>query len=1149
MKAVILWSIQNRFLVLVAAVLLTGWGLVALKQTPLDAIPDLSDVQVIIKTGFPGQAPRVVEEQVTYPITTTMLAVPGAKTVRGYSFFGDSFVYVIFEDGTDLYWARARVLEYLNQAAADLPEGVEPRLGPDATGVGWVYSYALVDRTGGHDLAQLTSLQNWFLKFELQSVPGVSEVATVGGMVRQYQIVVDPHKLRAYGIPLQRVVDAVQGANREVGGSVLELAEAEYMVRTRGYLTSLEDIELIAVDTTDDGTPVLLRDIARVQIGPEMRRVVADLDGEGEITGGIVVMRSGENALATIEAVKQRLDELRPSLPEGVEIVETYDRSQLILAAVDNLQTKLIEEFLVVALVCIAFLFHLRSSLVIIISLPLGILAAFIIMNIQGINANIMSLGGIAIAIGAMVDAAIVMVENAHKHLERYQAEHGERPRGETHWRVIGGAASEVGPALFFSLLIITLSFLPVFTLQAQEGRLFAPLAFTKTYAMAAAAGLAVTLVPVLMGYLIRGRIPTETRNPLNRGLIWLYRPLLRTVLRLPRITIAVAALVLLSTLIPLYGVGGMLEPLKWPFQVVSAVAAAVGGPMPGEEARTDAGGGTPAEAAGPASFGSGALAVIDGWQAGLADAWRAAFRGVPVLEDWHRGLGSEFMPDLYEGDLMYMPTTLPGLSIGKAQELLQQTDRLIATLPEVERVFGKIGRADTATDPAPLTMIETLIQLKPESEWRDGMTVDKLIEELDATVDLPGVTNAWVMPIKTRIDMLATGIKTPVGIKIAGPDLAVIERIGEDVERAVRPLEGTTSAFSERVTGGRYIEVRPDRLAAARVGLNVDDINRIVAAAIGGINLTRTVEGLERYPVNLRFPREQRDSIQELRELPIVTPSGAQVPLEQVAEVAVADGAPMLKSENARLNGWTFVDIRDRDIGSWMAEARQAVREQVALPPGYSLTWSGQYEYMARAQERLNQVVPVTLAIIFLLLYLTFRSVGEALLVMLSLPFALVGGFWLIYLLGYNLSVAVAVGFIALAGVAAEFGVVMLVYLDNALKQWREQGRLETPEDLEAAIEEGAVLRIRPKAMTVATIFAGLLPIMLFGGVGSEVMRRIAAPMVGGMITAPLLSLFVIPAIYLLWRRRGLGRQPQPLPCAQALGDEAAGVAPQAGN
>jgi Cu(I)/Ag(I) efflux system membrane protein CusA/SilA len=1108
MKQVILWSIRNRFMVLLAALLLTAWGLHALRTTPLDAIPDLSDVQVIVKTRFPGQAPRVVEDQVTYPITTTMLSVPGAKAVRGYSFFGDSYVYVIFEDGTDLYWARARVLEYLNQAAADLPEGVQPRLGPDATGVGWVYSYALVDRTGGHDLAQLTTLQNWFLKQELSTVPGVSEVATVGGMVRQYQIVVDPEKLRFYGIPLGRVMQAVQDANQEVGGSVVELAEAEYMVRTRGWMTSLDDIALIPVDLGHDGTPILLRDIARVQLGPEMRRVVADLDGEGEITGGIIVMRSGENALATIAAVKARIDELRSSLPDGVEIVETYDRSELILSAVDNLREKLIEEFIVVALVCLAFLLHVRSALVAVVSLPLGVLAAFVIMQAQGINANIMSLGGIAIAIGAMVDAAIVMIENAHKHLERFQARHGRRPTGDDHWRVISEAAVEVGPALFFSLLIITLSFLPVFTLEAQEGRLFAPLAYTKTYAMAAAAGLAVTLVPVLMGWLIRGRIPREGRNPLNRLLIGAYRPFLRLVLRWPWATLVVAVLFLLSALIPLAGVGGLLEPLKWPFQAAGAVS---GWASPGSSESTD----VPED-----ERGSGVVAVIEGWQQALTDGWRATFRGVPVLEDWDRGLGSEFMPDLDEGDLMYMPTTLPGISIGTARELLQQTDRLIASVPEVERVFGKVGRADTATDPAPLTMIETLIQLKPRDAWRPGLTLDGLIDELDATVDLPGVTNAWVMPIKTRIDMLATGIKTPVGVKIAGPELTEIERIGQAVERALLQIDGTASAFSERVAGGRYIEVRPDRLAAARVGLSVKDINQVVAAAIGGINLTRTVEGLERYPVNLRFPREQRDDIQKLRELPIVTPSGAQVPLAQVAEVVVTDGAPMLKSENARLNGWTFVDIRGRDLGSWIDEARPVVREQVPLPPGYSITWSGQYEYMERARERLAQVVPVTLAIIFLLLYLTFHRIGEALIVMLSLPFALVGGVWLIDLLGYNLSVAVAVGFIALAGVAAEFGVIMLVYLDSALARWRAEGRLRGIDDLKAAIEEGAVMRIRPKAMTVATIFAGLLPIMLGAGVGSEVMRRIAAPMVGGMITAPLLSLLVLPAIYLLVER-----------------------------
>ena len=1101
MGKLILWSIRNRFLVLVLALLTTAWGLVAIKQAPLDAIPDLSDVQVIVRTTFPGQSPQVVEEQVTYPITTTMLAVPGARVVRGYSFFGDSFVYILFEDGTDLYWARSRVLEYLNQAASALPEGVQPRLGPDATGVGWVYSYALVDRSGGQDLAQLRSLQDWFLKYELQSLPGVAEVATVGGMVREYQVVVDPEKLRAFGIPLARVAAAVREANQEVGGSVIERAEAEYMIRTRGYLAGIEDIETIPVDVTAMGTPVLLRDLARVQIGPEMRRVVADLDGAGEITGGIIVMRSGENALDTIAAVKAKLAELQAGLPEGVEIVETYDRSELILAAVDNLKTKLIEELVVVALVCLVFLFHLRSALVAVVSLPLGILIAFIIMNAQGINANIMSLGGIAIAIGTMVDAAIVMIENAHKHLERA----GPELSPERRWRVIGEAAVEVGPALFFSLLIVTVSFLPVFALEAQEGRLFAPLAFTKTYAMAAAAGLAVTLVPVLMGYLIRGRIPREESNPLNRLLIRFYRPLLTAILRVPFAAVALSVLVLYSALIPLAGVGGLLAPLQWPFQAVGLVL---------EEGPHRA-----------------AIARIQGWRDALAARWRTTFGDVPVLQGWHRGLGSEFMPELDEGDLMYMPTTLPGISIGKVAELLQQTDRLIASLPEVERVFGKAGRAETATDPAPLNMIETLIQLKPRDQWRPGLTLDDLIAELDARVAIPGVANAWVMPIKTRIDMLATGIKTPVGVKISGPDLHEIERIGGEVERLLMDLEGTASAFAERVAQGRYIEIRPDRVAAARVGLNIGDINQVVAVGLGGMTVTRTVEGLERYPVTVRFPREQRDDLQKLRELPIVTPTGAQIPLGQIAEVVIVDGADMLRSENARLNGWVFVDIRGRDLGRYVAEAQALVRDRISLPPGYSIAWSGQYEYLLRAQAKLAQVIPVTLAIIFLLLYLTFRSTGEALLVMLSLPFALVGGVWLVYLLGYNLSVAVAVGFIALAGVAAEFGVIMLVYLDNTLRQWRAEGRLRDESDLIGAIIEGAVMRIRPKAMTVATIFAGLLPIMLLGGVGSEVMRRIAAPMVGGMITAPLLSLFVIPAIYLVWQRGALRRATEGTP------------------
>ncbi len=1092
------WSVHNRFLVLVATLLVTGWGLVAVKQTPLDAIPDLSDVQVIVRTSFPGQSPRVVEEQVTYPITTTMLAVPGALAVRGYSFFGDSYVYVIFKDGTDLYWARSRVLEYLNQAAADLPADVQPRLGPDATGVGWVYSYALVDRTGHHDLAQLRSLQDWFLKFELQSVPGVAEVATVGGMVRQYQIIADPEKLRAYGIPLSRLVSQIRKANREVGGSVIELAEAEYMIRTRGYVASLADLESIPIDVTPEGTPLLLRDLATVQIGPEMRRVVADLDGQGEVAGGIVVMRYGENALSTIAAVRRKLDELKEGLPDGVEIVETYDRSQLILRAVDNLKEKLTQEFIVVALVCLVFLFHLRSAFVAIVTLPLGILVAFIIMDYQGINANIMSLGGIAIAIGAMVDAAIVMIENAHKQLESYKQAYGHPPKGAEHWHVVSRAATQVGPALFFSLLIITLSFLPVFTLEAQEGRLFAPLAFTKTYAMAAAAGLAVTLVPVLMGYFIRGRIPSEHANPLNRFLIWVYRPLLKGVLAAPRATLAAAVLVILSLTIPLAGISGVLEPLKWPFQLTRLVMT------------------TPDD-----QLADRAITHIEDWQSALARVWRDQFREVSWLAGFADGLGSEFMPELYEGDLMYMPTTLPGLSIGKAQELLQQTDRLISSIPEVKRVFGKVGRADTATDPAPLTMIETVIQLKPRSEWRAGMTVERLIAELDATVKFPGVTNAWVMPIKTRIDMLATGIKTPVGIKVAGPDLKEIERIGRDIEKVVMGVPGTTSAYSERVAGGRYIEIRPNRLEAARVGLSISDINQLISAAVGGINITQTVEGLERYPVNLRFPRERRDDVEKLRELPLVTPTGAQVPLAQVATVEVADGPPMLKSENARLNGWTFVDIRGVDLGSYVRQAQQVVREQVKLPAGYSITWSGQYEYMIRAQERLTQVVPLTLIIIFALLYLTFGRVGEAVLVMLSLPFALVGGFWLVYLLGYDLSVAVAVGFIALAGVAAEFGVVMLIYLENAVNERRDRNELNTLDDWKAAIMEGAVLRVRPKAMTVAVIIAGLIPIMIGTGTGSEVMQRIAAPMIGGMITAPLLSLFVIPVIYLVWKGR----------------------------
>ena len=1099
LQRLIRWSIANRVSVLLLALMLTVVGLFAVQRTALDAIPDLSDVQVIILSNFPGQSPLVVEDQVTYPITTTMLAVPGAKAVRGYSFFGDSYVYVVFDDDTDLYWARSRVLEYLSQAAADLPAGVSPRLGPDASGVGWIYSYALVDRSGGHDLSQLRSLQDWYLKFELQAVPGVAEVASVGGMVRQYQVVADPDRLRAYDIPLSHLSRAIRRANQEVGGSVIEMAEAEYMIRSRGYLGSVADIERIRVGSNQAGLPLLLRDVAMVQIGPEMRRGVADLDGEGEVTGGIIVMRHGENALATIAAVKQKLDELRQGLPEGVEIVETYDRSTLIQRAVDNLSEKLLEEFLVVALVCLLFLFHLRSAMVAIVTLPLGILTAFVVMNAQGINANIMSLGGIAIAIGAMVDAAIVMIENAHKHLERYREQHGHAPEGREHWRVVTEAASEVGPALFFSLLIITLSFLPVLTLQAQEGRLFAPLAYTKTYAMAAAAGLAVTLVPVLMGYFVRGRIPDERSNPLSRWLIQGYRPVLAWVLDHPRSSLLAALLIALSGVLPATGVSGLLGPLKWPAQAGDMVLGT---------AHQDA-------------WHSRWRAQVEDWQQDLARAWRSGLSGVPALARFGDGLGSEFMPDFYEGDLMYMPTTLPGLSIGEAQQLLQKTDQLIKGIPEVRRVFGKIGRADTATDPAPLTMIETIIQLEPPEQWRAGMTLDGLIAELDAAVDLPGLTNAWLMPIKTRIDMLSTGIKTPVGVKVSGPDLQTIERIGRDVEKALAEVRGTRSAYSERISGGRYIEITPDRESLAYRNLDIADINEMVSAALGGINITQTVEGRERYPVNLRFARELRDDLDKLRELPLRTPGGAEVALAQVARVEIVDGPPMLKSENARIHGWTFVDIGEVDLGGYVRRAQRAVREQVSLPPGYSIAWAGQYEYLQRANERLAQIVPLILLMILLLLYLTFRRIGEALLVMLSLPFALVGGLWLMFWLGYHLSVAAMVGFIALAGVAAEFGVVMLIYLDRAVAERRTTGRLQGAEDLKAAIIEGAVLRVRPKAMTVAVIIAGLIPIMIGTGTGSEIMQRIAAPMVGGMITAPLLSLLVMPTLYLWWQRR----------------------------
>ena len=1031
------WSIQNRFLVLVLTVLITAWGLYSLRQTPVDALPDLSDVQVIIKTSFPGQAPQVVEDQVTYPLTTAMLSVPKATTVRGYSFFGDSYVYIIFEDGTDLYWARSRVLEYLSQVSGNLPDAATSALGPDATGVGWVFEYALVDRTGQHDLAELRSIQDWFLKYELQTVPGVAEVATVGGMVRQYQVVVDPDKLRAFGIPLAKLKMAIKMGNQETGGSVIEMGEAEYMVRATGYIQSLEDLEHIPLGVNAQGTPLLLSDVAEIRLGPQMRRGIADLDGEGEVVGGVVVMRWGENALATIDGVKARLTELERSLPDGVEIVTTYDRSDLIHRAVETLQGKLIEEFIVVALVCAVFLFHLRSSAVVILSLPIGILAAFIIMHLQGINANIMSLGGIAIAIGAMVDAAIVMIENVHKHIEK------EPLTDENRWRIMADAATEVGPPLFFSLLIITLSFLPVFTLEAQEGRLFAPLAFTKTYAMAAAAGLSITLVPVLMGYFIRGHVTPEHKNPINRVLIAAYRPVINTVIRFPKGTLALAA----------------------------------------------------------------AILVVGLWPA--------------------TRLGSEFMPPLDEGDLMYMPTTYPGVSIDKAREMLQHTDRMIMQVPEVKRVFGKIGRAETATDPAPLTMIETVIQLKPRDEWREGMTPEGLRAELDRVVKYTGLTNAWVMPIKTRIDMLATGIKTPVGIKVAGPDLAVIQRIGQDIERVLANVDGTASVYSERVAGGRYVDVDIDRERASRFGLNIADIQDIVKSAVGGMNVTQTVEGLERYPVNVRYPQRVRDSVQQLRLLPIVTPGGARIALADVADVKVVDGPPVIKSENARLNGWSYVDITGRDLGSYVAEAQRVVADFVDLPAGYSLAWSGQYEYMVRAKERLSIVGPVTLAIIVLLLYLNFRRFAEVAIVIGTLPMALIGGLWLLFLLGYDLSVAVGVGFIALAGVAVEIGVVMLVYLNQAIRQHiataESESRALTLADVQEAVVDGAVLRVRPIMMTVAAIIAGLLPIMLGGGTGSEVMRRIAAPMVGGMVSATILTLIVIPALFLIWRSRSL--------------------------
>ena len=1033
---VIRWSIGNRALVLIATLFLVAAGLWSAARTNLDALPDLSDTQVIIRTPFPGKAPQIVEDLVTYPLTTTMLSVPGARTVRGYSFFGDSFVYVLFDDKTDPYWARSRVVEYLNQVQSKLPPGANASLGPDATGVGWVYEYALVDRTGKQDISQLRALNDWFLKFELKTVPDVAEVASIGGMVRQYQVVLDPDRMRALGITQATVIAALGKANQAAGGSVVELAEAEYMVRSRGFLKSLDDFRTIPLSVSST-TPVLLRDVATVQIGPEMRRGIAELDGQGEVAGGVVVMRSGKNARTTIQAVKAKLEALKPSLPAGVEVVETYDRSLLIDRAVANLRSKLIEEFIVVALVCAVFLFHLRSAFVAVVTLPVGVLTAFIVMHWQGVNADIMSLGGIAIALGAMIDASLVMVEAVFRNIEAFEARHGRQPSTPERWALVVESSVEVGPALFFSLLVIALSFVPVFALEAQEGRLFSPLAFTKTYAMAAAAGLSVTLVPVLMGYLIRGRIPREASNPVNRFLIAAYRPALEAVLRFPKATLGLAAMLL-------------------------------------------------------------------------------ALTAVPVMR-----LGGEFLPPMDEGDVLYMPSALPGLSVSKAAELLQQTDRLIKTLPEVARVFGKAGRADTATDPAPLEMFETTIQFKPREKWRVGMTPEKLVEELDGVVKVPGLTNVWVPPIRNRIDMLATGIKSPVGIKVAGTDLATIDKLTTQMEAAVKNVPGVSSALAERLTGGRYVDVDVDRLAAARYGLSVADVQAVVSTAIGGENVGEVIQGRERYPINVRYPREIRDSLENLRQLPFVTDKGAQLLLGDVAKVTVEEGPPMLRSENARLSGWIYVDVRGRDLRSVVNDMQAAVAKSVAMPAGYSVSWSGQFEYLERATQRLKLVVPVTLAVIFVLLYLLFRSFSDAALVMAAVPFSLIGGFWLVWALGHSISVATAVGFIALAGVAAEFGVVMLVYLKNALARRLAAGEPMNDATLLAAIREGAVLRVRPKAMTVAVVMAGLLPILFGSGTGAEVMSRIAAPMVGGMVTAPLLSMLVIPAVWFLVHRR----------------------------
>ncbi len=1140
LEKIIEYSINNRFLVILGTLFLLFWGIYAVRNTPLDAIPDLSDVQVIVFTEYPGQAPQVVEDQVTYPLTTAMLAVPYARVVRGYSFFGFSFVYIIFEDGTDIYWARSRVLESLNYASGRLPRGVTPSLGPDATGVGWIYEYALVDKTGGHDLAQLRSIQDWYLRYELAAVPGVAEVASIGGFVKQYQIEVDPNKLVAHSIPLSKVKEAIQRSNNDVGGRLFEMAETEFMVRGLGYIKSVDDVKNTPVGLDGNGTPIMIRDIADVHLGPELRRGAAELNGEGETAGGIVVMRYGENALTTIERLKEKLEQLKTGLPEGVEIVPVYDRSGLIQRAVDNLKEKLVEELLVVALICVIFLLHFRSAFVAVFTLPMGILIAFIIMQKQGLNANIMSLGGIAIAIGAMVDASIVMIENAHKQMEKY---------GDTkdHWQIILDASKQVGPALFFSLLIITLSFLPIFALQAQEGRLFKPLAYTKTYAMAASALLAVTLVPVMMGYFVQTtllpaewtvrkqrtvslaaalsafplfwiglilfswgsgssyvlvsllgamlvfivlwpqQVSKEEKNPLNRFLFWLYRPFITFVLEHRKTTILVAVLCVM-TILPYNRL--VVNRLDSPF--LKKIASSVDFLFPLEK------------------------------------------------------IGGEFMPPLYEGDLLYMPTTLPGISITKAKELLQQTDKIIKQFPEVHQVFGKIGRAETATDPAPLSMLETTIMLKPEEEWRrvpvkrwfssmparvrkplswiwpEERTIrpKELIDRLERAIQFPGLTNAWTMPIKTRIDMLSTGIKTPVGIKVMGDDLKTLSELGERIEAVVREIPGTLSVYSERVVGGYYFDYNISREEAARYGLTIGDVQDIIQSAVGGMNVTQTVEGLERYPVNIRYGREFRDSMEKMRRILVPTPSGAQVPIAQLAEISLHQGPPGIKSENARRTAWVYVDLKDMDVATYVKNARRIVSEQVPLPPGYSLVWSGQYEYMERANQRLRIVVPVTLLVIFVLLYLNFKNVTESMIVMLSLPFALVGGVWFLYLLGYNMSIAAGVGFIALAGVAAETGVVMLVYLDQAYgDKGREKGGMMSHADLYDAIMEGAVGRVRPKIMTVLSTMVGLFPLFWGHGAGADTMRRIAAPMIGGMVTSTILTLIVIPAIYAIWK------------------------------